>query len=418
MLPRPLVSVLSTLLLCGLARVAAAEEPSPVEQFERGRALMLEGRYDEACPLLAKSQERDPHVGTLLNLAACHEKQGRVGSAWVEYQKALTAAKAEGQQARARLAEERIAALDARVPWLTVVAPEASGAEVLLDGAALAPPALGKELPVDPGAHTVSARAEDGARAAEDVTLAEGEHRTVRLVLVASPAPTGQPQPLPAPERIVVEPKPTATPALSPEKPKLGRFVFEAGLFVGFVSLEATNPVIQSSTARVVDPTQTGATPRACARETCSARLDSLGGGTAGVLAYVGYAVTESVSVGVRGLVGPRLSTGGGYVFGVGPSVSVAMTEGLRVGLWGMLGDASASPAVSATPLAPYRLETAGETRVRSNLSGGFGIGFEASYVVASVGRGSIALVATPFFVPASNGSFWAVPAGAVYRFR
>src|SRR5437660_1146046 len=71
---------------------AFADDTEGERTFRQGRALMLEGRFDEACPLLEESQRLEPHVGTLLNVAACHERQGRVGSAWVEYQKALTAA--------------------------------------------------------------------------------------------------------------------------------------------------------------------------------------------------------------------------------------------------------------------------------------------------------------------------------------
>src|SRR5262249_32266694 len=124
-----LISLLATPTL-------AAADTEAERLFNEARALMQRGAFDEACPTLAESQRIEPRLGTLRNLAACHERQGKSASAWVEYQKALTAARAEGHAERARLAEERIRILEPRVPWLAVSAPPDApeGLEITLDG--------------------------------------------------------------------------------------------------------------------------------------------------------------------------------------------------------------------------------------------------------------------------------------------
>ena len=72
-----------SLVLLG-AGVATAQTLDPVGGqwlFREGRALMKDGDLAAACPKLEESLRLDPAVGTLMNLAECHERQGRTASA-------------------------------------------------------------------------------------------------------------------------------------------------------------------------------------------------------------------------------------------------------------------------------------------------------------------------------------------------
>jgi hypothetical protein len=123
---------------------------------------MEAGRFSEACPKLAESQRLDPGGGTILNLAVCYEKDGKLASAWAAYNEALSAAIKDGRKEREQLARERVGALAPKVPRLVVSVPatsEVSGLEVLLDGQPLRRAAWGVDSAVDAGTHRVEARA-------------------------------------------------------------------------------------------------------------------------------------------------------------------------------------------------------------------------------------------------------------------
>jgi hypothetical protein len=157
-----LPTVLSVLSVLWPA-TAPAQQPAPLAQslFEEARTLMEKGDYERACGLLAESERIDPGGGTQLNLALCHEKQGRIATAWAEYNEALSAAIRDGRKDRKDFASERIAALRPHLPYLIVVAPPlpAPGLALQVDGADLPRATWGVAFPVDPGPHDIRATA-------------------------------------------------------------------------------------------------------------------------------------------------------------------------------------------------------------------------------------------------------------------
>ena len=180
-----------------------AHATSPQEQqlaqalFEEGRRLMDKKRYAEACPKLAESQRLDPGGGTLLNLAICHEKEGRLATAKIDYDDALTLATKDGRKDRQQIARERLAAIEPLIPRISVVVATASdteGLEVKLDGLVLRRAAWGVATPVDPGAHTIEASATNRKAWSTSIEIEASQKKAIDvppLVLLA-PLPQGE----------------------------------------------------------------------------------------------------------------------------------------------------------------------------------------------------------------------------------
>src|SRR5688500_1084042 len=79
---------------------AAQSASAEAEQlFRDGKRLMKEGKYDEACVAFEASQKADPATSTLLNIADCYEKAGRIASAWGAFLEAERETRGKDDQA-------------------------------------------------------------------------------------------------------------------------------------------------------------------------------------------------------------------------------------------------------------------------------------------------------------------------------
>ncbi len=150
-----------TVALHGAAQTKGGNRAAAEALFNQGRDLMSAGKFSEACPKFEASQQLDPGLGTMLNLAECYEKTGRTASAWAEYREAIPLARASGSKARQDLATERAQALQERLSTLTIRAISGEDAsahlEVRRDGVMLQQAELGAPIPVDPGEHLIEA---------------------------------------------------------------------------------------------------------------------------------------------------------------------------------------------------------------------------------------------------------------------
>jgi tetratricopeptide (TPR) repeat protein len=183
-------AALAIALSLGVSSAAKADAPTSNQSmaevlFDEARNLLAAGRYAEACQKFAESQRLDPGGGTILNLALCYEKQGRIATAWATFREALGTARRDRRAERERLALEHLGALEPRLPRLTVSVSSAAGArvEVTLDGTAVNSSAWGTPIPVDPGAHAIEATAPEKKKWTSKVSLRERE-----LIAVVVPA--------------------------------------------------------------------------------------------------------------------------------------------------------------------------------------------------------------------------------------
>lgn len=151
--------------------------------FKEGRALMKNGDYRAACPLLAESQRLDPAAGTLINLGDCTDQLGRVADALEAYRGAAQLLPPDDPR-RGPVAEQ-IRALERRVPTirLRLVGPAPAGLRVTWDGVVLEPKAWRSALPANAGAHELVVTIPGEPANRQKVVLSEGEKRALSVEL-------------------------------------------------------------------------------------------------------------------------------------------------------------------------------------------------------------------------------------------
>jgi hypothetical protein len=182
------------------AAPAFAQANAPAEAlFEEGKALLQQKRYPEACAKLKASHDLDREaVGTLLNLALCHEATQKYATAWVEFRE-VAAKSANKREDRVAVAREHEAKLLSLLSYITIVVEpgaRAAGLTVELDGAPIDEAAWGTALPMDPGAHVVRSSAPGLRTRTQEVVLAadKAERRTFSIAAL-DPAPPGEAPP-------------------------------------------------------------------------------------------------------------------------------------------------------------------------------------------------------------------------------
>jgi hypothetical protein len=188
------------LLVLGLGGTAQAQDANRAEEaFQRGRTLLAEKRYPEACKSFEESQREDPASGTLLALAYCQELSGQLASAYTNYRAAAELAQREGHRERQTAATDQSRAIQERVSVLTILVPPTlagvPGLQVKLDGADIAPAAFGTPIPVNGGTYRVEAAI---GNVTWSTTVAVQSERDRKTLVVELSAPSGAQPAVPA----------------------------------------------------------------------------------------------------------------------------------------------------------------------------------------------------------------------------
>jgi hypothetical protein len=179
----------ATIVLTCLARGAATFAAAPQQKqaqalVKQGKQLMEARQYARACSLFAESQNLAPLPSTLLQLALCHEQEGKIATAYGEFNTVVSQSRAADPSGKT--ARQHADALSAKLPRLTIKVPfgwDAKNLSVTLDGQPVGATAWNVPNSVDPGPHKVTATAKGQPSWTKTIVVTgPGDERTVEVL--------------------------------------------------------------------------------------------------------------------------------------------------------------------------------------------------------------------------------------------
>jgi hypothetical protein len=145
------------------------------ELFDKGRALLKDGKLDEACVQFDESWRIERALGTQLNLANCREHEGKLVEAFELFKGAADAATAQHDDMRRDFALGRAAKLERQLALITIelATPVVKGTIVTIDGEVVTTqPHIEKR--VDPRKLVVAATGPTGVLSSAELNLSHG----------------------------------------------------------------------------------------------------------------------------------------------------------------------------------------------------------------------------------------------------
>ncbi len=225
--------VLAGTIAGGTVRADDADPRTADALFDQGKALLDRDRVSEACERLRDSYRLDPALGTLGLLAWCHERQGKIATAWREYHEVAELESKAKAFERESVARRRALALQKDVSTMRIdVVSAVPGLQVLVGEQSVPQGSWGKAMAMDPGEVTITARAPERVAWTRTVTIGTpGDAVAVRIPELArtrAPIPVAvEHRPLPS--------RPQETGSRSWTPPVVAFGLGAAGLIVGSV---------------------------------------------------------------------------------------------------------------------------------------------------------------------------------------
>lgn len=213
-LPRAALACAAALAVVAAPSLARAEEKETNEQkadrlFREAEQRFDKGEVEAACNAWSDSLKLSPKLGTLLNLALCHETVGRVATAWSEFHRGAAWAAQNGQRDRQEFAHSHAFALEAKLPRIILqFSVERQVSVIEIDGEPLPEPEWALPHYLDPGDHIIAVSAPGKKRKAIEIHVLPGgvSAQTVNIptleddLSIPPQAPLRPPPPPPPPK--------------------------------------------------------------------------------------------------------------------------------------------------------------------------------------------------------------------------
>jgi hypothetical protein len=186
------IAIVACFLLGAVAPTAAQPtENRAQELYDQGRALVAAGKTAEGCDAFEQSQQLEPLATTLIALATCRERLGRLATARKLFLQAEQQTRSASDRVTAQLhqlAGDKVAELESRVSKLTIHVPEQNrldGLEIVRGSDRVDAAIWNRESPIDGGTYTITARAPGTPSWSVTVTVAsESDFKTVEIPLL------------------------------------------------------------------------------------------------------------------------------------------------------------------------------------------------------------------------------------------
>lgn len=206
------------------------------ERFREGMALEAGGQYAQALAAFKDVAEVKSTPQVRIHIAKCEEKTGDYVRAIGSYRLALAEAQDKKLKDVEQAANESIASLEPKIPALIIKRGQgANVAAITLDQRELGATEIGSDMPLNPGPHVIEASAQGRQPFKAEITLGEGEKKTVTVKLLEQETPDVAPT-------VTTEPTATAPPPPTSSPVKTAGFIVGglgivglgvAGAFIG-----------------------------------------------------------------------------------------------------------------------------------------------------------------------------------------